>query len=300
MSQTPSPSTGRRYGVRRVCRVWDWPRSTFYARRERLHKPVPLNPRRRGPAPAIRDADLVKEIRQVLKDSPFVGEGYRKVWARLRAKGVRTSPKRVLRVMREAGLQAPTRPGHAHGPKAHDGTIITDRPDEMWGTDATSCRLTTGYTAAIFVAVDHGTCECVGIHAARPGTRFEAVEPLRQAVPVSFGSYDREVACGLTLRHDHGSQFVSDHYQEELDFLGIESSPAYVREPEGNGCVERFIRTLKEQLLWLRSFDSVEELRQALLDFKIRYNQQWLIQRHQYRTPAAVRADYVAGLAEAA
>lgn len=300
MSQTPSPSTGRRYGVRRVCRVWDSPRSTFYARRERRQKPRALRPARRGPAPAIGDADLVKEIRQVLKDSLFVGEGYRKVWARLRAKGVRTSPKRVLRVMREAGLQAPTRPGHAHGPKAHDGTIITDRPDEMWGIDGTSCQLTSGYTASIFVAVDHGTCECVGIHAARPGTRFEAVEPLRQAVPASFGCYDREVAHGLTLRHDHGSQFVSDHFQEELDFLGIKSSPAYVREPEGNGCVERFIRTLKEQLLWLRNFDSVEELRQTLLDFKDRYNQNWLIQRHHYRTPAAVRADHLAGLAEAA
>ena len=51
----------------------------------------------------------------------------------------------------------------------------------------------------------------------------------------------------------------------ELRFLGIESSPAFVRAPEGNGCAERFIRTLKENLLWVRSFGTVEELRQALL-----------------------------------
>ena len=51
------------------------------------------------------------------------------------------------------------------------------------------------------------------------------------------------------VRHDHGSQYMSDHLQKEIGFLGIESSPAFVRAPEGNGCAERFIRTLKESLL---------------------------------------------------
>ncbi len=300
MSQTPSPTTGSRYGVRRLCGLWDWPRSSFYAQRKRQQAEKPRESRRPGPQPKISDRELAEEIRKVLKASPFVGEGYRKVWARLRAKDIRVAPRRVLRVMREAELQAPTRAGHAHGPKAHDGTIITERPDEMWGIDATSCLLTSGFNATIFIAVDHGSSDCVGIHAARPGNRFEALEPLRQAIPASFGSYEEDVALGLALRHDHGSQFISGDFQDELDFLGIESSPSYVREPQGNGCAERFIRTLKEQLLWLRTFDTVEELRQELHEFKVRYNQQWLIQRHGFRTPASVRDDYYAGLAEAA
>jgi transposase InsO family protein len=66
------------------------------------------------------------------------------------------------------------------------------------------------------------------------------------------------------LRHDHGSQYVSDDFQGELAFLGIESSPAFVGAPEGNACCERFIRTLKEQLLWVRTFETVEELRLTL------------------------------------
>jgi hypothetical protein len=77
----------------------------------------------------------------------------------------------------------------------------------------------------------------------------------------------------------------------ELRFLGIESSPAFVRAPEGNGCAERFIRTLKENLLWVRTFDTVEELRQALLAFRDTYNATWLIERHGFRTPNAVRQD---------
>jgi len=65
----------------------------------------------------------------------------------------------------------------------------------------------------------------------------------------------------------------------------ITSSPAFVREPEGNGCAERFIRTLKENLLWVRTFETVEDLRQALLEFKRLYNEHWILERLGYRTP---------------
>jgi transposase InsO family protein len=228
--------------------------------------------------------------------SPFVGEGYRKVWARLRLAGVRGGKPRVLRLMREADLLAPTRTGQPHGPAAHDGTIIPDRPAAMWGIDATATWTAEG-TATVFIAVDHFTAECVGIHAARRGTRFEALEPLHQGIREHFDGYRQDVATGLALRHDHGSQFMSDHFQAELRFLGIASSPAFVREPEGNGCAERFIRTLKEQLLWIERFDSVEALRLALLAFKDRYNTQWLIERHGHQTPAAVRAAFAADVA---
>ena len=294
MSRICSPATGRPYGLARTCRVLALARSTVYARRARRLRPVPLH--KRGPKPAWTDAELVEHIRQVLASSPFVGEGYRKVWARLRLGGIQAGRRRVLRLMRAAGLLAPTCLGHAHGPAAHDGTIIPDRPDAMWGTDATSA-LTAEGPATIFVAVDHFTAECVGIHAARHGTRFEALEPLRQGIRHHFGEYREGLAVGLALRHDHGSQFLSHAYQAELRFLGIGSSPAFLREPEGNGCAERFIRTLKEQLLWIQPFATIEVLRQALLAFKDRYNREWLIQRHGHRSPAAARASYVAPIA---
>ena len=79
--------------------------------------------------------------------------------------------------------------------------------------------------------VDHCTRECLGLHAARRGTRFEALEALHQAVRHSFGHFKEKVAEDkLALRHDHGSQFVSGDYQDELKFLGIKSTPAFVAE----------------------------------------------------------------------
>jgi transposase InsO family protein len=248
-------------------------------------------PKKRGPVGAGTDEELVGHIRTILAEGPFTGEGYRKVWARLRHRGIRTASERVRRLMREHHLQAPRRGGNAHGPRAHDGTITAEEPDTMWGTDMTTTVTTGQGTVHVFVAVDHCTCECVGLHAAKGGNRFEALEPLRQGVREHFGRFEAKAASGLTIRHDHGSNYLSDDFRRELEFLGMVSSPSFVREPEGNGCAERFIRTLKEQLLWVRTFATVAELVEALGEFKRTYNERWLIRRHGHRTPSQVRRD---------
>ena len=147
---------------------------------------------------------------------------------RLRFAGTRTSLRRVLRLMRENDLLAPGRVGSPRGPRNHDGTIIPDTVDTLWGTDLTTTFTGEGQ-AAVFIAVDHFTAECVGIHASSRATRFEALEPIRQGVRRSFGGFAKDIAHGLAVRHDHGSQYMSDHFQKEIAFLGIESSPAFVQ-----------------------------------------------------------------------
>jgi transposase InsO family protein len=181
--------------------------------------------------------------------------------------------------------------GHAHGPKAHDGTIITERPDEMWGTDMTTTVTTEEGQVCVFIAIDHCTAECIGLHASKSGNRFEALEPIRQGVREYFGGFDAGIARGLAIRHDHGGAYMSNDFQRELAFLGMDSSPSFVREPEGNGCAERFIRTLNENLLWVRSLATVAALAEALREFERTSNQQWLIERHGFRTPAQARSD---------
>lgn len=296
MSRAVSPVSGRPYGLAAVCRAWRIARSMVY---RRFAPPPAVPPQRRGPVGAMPDAALLAAIQAVLAASPFHGEGHRKVWARLRHAGTRTSRRRVLRLMRGNALLAPTRVGTPHGPRAHDGTIIPNTVDAMWGTDLTT-TITGEGVASVFIAIDHCSAECVGIHAAARATRFEALEPIRQGVRRHFGGFARDIARGVAIRHDHGSQYMSDHFQQEITFLGMTSSPAFVRAPEGNGCAERFIRTLKENLLWVRTFETIEELRRAVIAFKDAYNTGWLIERLGYVTPAAFRQGQLQPAASAA
>ena len=289
MSHAVSPSSNKPYGVARVISVWRLPRSSFYeARRREQH---PRQPMKRGPR-VLSDEELVAEIQQILAAPVFAGEGYRKIWARLRHKGVRTSKDRVLRLLRQHQLLSPARQPQPVRSNPHNGTIVTQSPDQMWGTDATATSTQAEGGVTIFAAIDHCTAECIGIHAVKKASRFEALEPIRQGVRQYFGAFSAAIAAGLRLRHDHGSVYMSDDFQTEIKFLGIEPSPAFVRQPEGNGCIERFFRTLKEQLLWICRFNDLDELRAALVDFRNRYNENWIIERLNYRTPGQARRDF--------
>ena len=106
-----------------------------------------------------------------------------------------------------------------------------------------------------------------------------------------FGGVGEHAARGLSIRHDHGSQSMSHDFQREVAWIGATSSAAFVRAPEGNGCAERFIRTLKKNLPWVRTFATVEELHLALLKFRQTYNEHWLIERHAHRSPAQFKRD---------
>ncbi|MBW2619013.1 MAG: hypothetical protein JRC92_09075 [Deltaproteobacteria bacterium] len=80
----------------------------------------------------------------------------------------------------------------------------------------------------------------------------------------------------------------------------LKARPGDDREPGGNGCAGRFIRILKENVLWVRSFKTIEELRLTRHEFKDQYNSQWLIQKHGNKTPAHIRELQTASAEKAA
>jgi transposase InsO family protein len=276
MANATSAATGRRYGVARVCQVWDVPRSSFYAARQTNAAeagPRP-SPARRGPQPAISDKDLLAAIRADLARSPWTGEGHRKVWARLRTlDGIRVSRKRVLRLM-------------------HERHIITEAPNIMWAIDATQVTTVADGKVWLFGVAEHWNAELLGWHVAKHGTRYEAIQALGMAVRQQFGHLSAGVARGLALRHDHGSNFMADVFQKQVKFWGMAPSYAFVAEPETNGVIERLFRTLKEQAIYGRIFQTIEDVRDAVRAFVARYNAEWLVEKNGYRSPAAMRATW--------
>ena len=128
MAAATSPSTGRTYGVKRVCTIWGVARSSFYDARRQDARPPERPTGRPGPKPVLSDVELLAAIRRDLARSPWTGEGHRKVWARLRViAGIRVGRTRVLRPMGENHLLSP----HRRPPRPanhHDGRTPAKSP----------------------------------------------------------------------------------------------------------------------------------------------------------------------------
>jgi transposase InsO family protein len=197
----------------------------------------------------------------------------------------------VLRLLREHGLLSPYRHRPAE-PSAHEGAITTHAPNVLWGTDgARAVTLEDGWVW-IFSAVEHWNGECVGIHVAKKGDRFAALEPVAQGLTRLYGAVTAEVARGLSLRMDHGTQSLADDFQNQIQHWGITSSFAFVEQPQTHGVAERFNRTLKEQIIHGRTYRNVEELRTAVTVFVHTYHTQWRLEKLGYLTPGEARQQY--------
>jgi len=290
MSEAVSETTGKPYGIQRVCRVWERSRSALYERRTQARRRRSGHQlARRGPKPKVVDDALLVAIEADLKRSPFQGEGHRKVHARLRIlDDIRVSRKRVLRVMRENALLSPHRVRQGKA-KSHEGKIITLGPNLMWGTDGARVFTLDDGWVWIFSAVEHWNAECVGWHVCKIGSRFAALEPISQGLQRIYGSLEPDVARGLALRMDHGTQYLTDHFLNQVKYWGIRPSFGFVEEPETNGVAERWNRTLKEQAIHGRIFRNLEEVRAAVGKFVERYNKTWRLEKLGYQTPLEAR-----------
>ena len=298
MSTAISAETGRPFGVERVCSAWNLPRSSYYALRSQDAFVGPLAPlEKRGPKTAISDEALLEHIRSDIARSPFHGEGHRKIWARLRVRdGIRVGRKRALRVMRDSQLLSPYR-GRQGDPVAHDGTIITNAPNVMWGTDGARIFTVDDGWVWLFSAIEHWNAECVGWHVCKEGNRFAALEPIAMGMTRIYGSTSADAARGLSLRMDHGTQYLSDYFLNQVRFWGMTPSFAFIAEPQTNGVAERFNRTIKEQAIFGRVFKNVREVQVAVGDFVTNYNNHWLLEKLDFKSPIQARQGLLIGLA---
>ncbi len=277
----------RRPGVQRVCRLLERSRPSVYWARGTPSRQVAARARL-GPRSALSSYVLLQHILTELSESAFVGEGRCRVGARLRLRGLRTSQRRVLRLIREAGLLAPIRGRRMLGPRTHYGTITTERPDVSWGIDASEMWTLDDGLVTVFAAVDHRTAECVGIHAAMCGTCFETLEPLRQGLRCHFGDYAAN--CGTTTAASSPPRTSSRSW---LSYAWSPARPSCAC-PSAMDAAGAASAPPKKQLPWVRSLRNAEELRLALLEWIELYNERWLIKHHGHRSPAAVRRERLA------
>ena len=296
MSAATSPGTGLAYGLRRVCAAWGMARSSFYAMTSGQHAEQPPA-KRRGPKPAISDQALLVAIEADLEASPWEGEGYRKVWARLRVcRDIRVARKRVLRLMRENNLLSPHR-CRRRGGNPHDGEIITHAPNLMWGTDGVRVFTVDDGWGWIFTAVralERRVCRLACLQARRPLRRpaadLHGALPgcMARPRPARLGGWP----CGWIT-----APSICRTTSPPRSSSGASSRPTpSVAEPQTNGVAERFNRTLKEQIIHGRIYRNIAELRDAVRDVVELYNAQWIVEKNGYLSPAQARQAWHAAI----
>ena len=284
------PLTGHPYPMRLIFKVVGYSSSTWY------ENPTPKTGKR-GRKPKHSDEEVLQEIKEEIKKSTFNAEGYLKVKKRMGKRKINAlvaGKARVNRIMRENNLLSPyRRPGETNK-REHDGTIITDAPNVMWATDGKRFWIDGSGWHWFFGVIDHFNDEIISWHIARKGNRFAAMEPVRAAVRRTFSTVDKDVCRGmnLQLRSDHGSQYDSADFLNEMKFLGLEMSKAFVRSPQCNGIIERFHRTLEEQVLQTETFSSFEEAYNSINQFINDYNTDWIFHRLEYCSPVEYREKY--------
>ena len=246
----------------------------------------------RHPSPTIaaRNAALVERLRVVKADHPFWG--YRRCWATLHyVEGLAVNKKRVLRVMREAGLlvQPNLRLRASRTPTTRKPRATA--PNQWWGIDMTKVLVESFGWVYVVVVLDWYTKKFVGYHIGLQATTTHWLAALDLAVNRQFPQGIEGHA--LHLMSDNGCQPTSVRFLAVCGQLGITQTFTSYNNPKGNADTERSIRTLKEECLWLREWPSPFELADAVARWFESFNVSYLHSSLGYRTPEAYEQQWV-------
>jgi putative transposase len=246
--------------------------------------------RRRSPTVGQRNAPLLARMQVLKADHPFWG--YRRIWAQLRfGENLAVNKKRVLRLMREHSLLVRGNPRLKATRTPMRSKPRPTAPNQWWGIDMTKVMVEPLGWMYVVVVLDWYTKKIVGHYAGLQAKTGHWLAALDSAVQrqCPHGSRDH----GLHLMSDNGCQPTAVAFMKAAATLGITQAFTSYNNPKGNADTERLMRTLKEELLWLREWTSSLELEQAIGAWIDWYNTRYLHSALGYRTPCQVEQQHL-------
>ena len=244
--------------------------------------------RRPSESVIFRNVPVVERIRQIKSDHPFWG--YRRMWAYLRyVDGLVINKKRVYRLMKEHNLTV--RPNHKLKAKRLSGRRKPrpDRPNQWWGIDMTKVMTDSGWVYIVIV-LDWYSKKVVGHYSGVRATSCHWLEALERGLNRQFPDGVR--GHNLHLMSDNGSQPTSLRFMKACSSLKVHQAFTSYNNPKGNADTERMMRTLKEELLWLREWSGATEVTRELDRWIEYYNESYLHSALAYRPPNQAEETY--------
>lgn len=226
----------------------------------------------------------------------FPGYGYRRVTHALHREGISVNHKRVLRIMQEESLLCQikrsfvvkTTNSRHHFPIYPN--LLADlelaTPDQAWVADFTYIRLR-GAFVYLACILDAFSRRCVGWYLSHDMTTQLTLMALRRAI------HERHPCAGLIHHSDRGMQYASSDYIEQLKQIEARVSMSSVSNPYENAKAESFFKTLKQEEVYLKQYQSFEEAEVNIDVFLDQvYNSKRLHSSLGYVPPAEFEAQY--------
>ena len=239
-------------------------------------------------------ADL-QLILGVLKKIPFYG--YRKISRQLLPEHPHLTRKRVRRIMRRFGLRAiyakmnlsKRRQDHKVYPY-----LLRDKeiryPNQVWASDITYLRLPSGHVYLV-VILDLYSRKVLSWRLSNTLDTDFCIEALEEAIELN--------GIPAIFNSDQGCQYTSERFIEKLKQHHIQISMDGKNRALDNIYVERLWRSLKYEDIYLKSYESVLELKDGIRKYFKFYNSERFHQSHDYRTPEemyesfSIREDFI-------
>jgi len=242
-----------------------------------------------------RDFVDLQLILDVLRKIPFYG--YRKISRQLLPEHPHLTRKRVRRIMHRFGLRAiyakmnlsKRRQDHKVYPY-----LLRDKeiryPNQVWASDITYIRLPGGHVYLVAI-LDLYSRKVLSWRLSNTLDTDFCIEALEEAIEI-YG-------VPAIFNSDQGCQYTSDRFIEKLKKHHIRISMDGKNRALDNIYVERLWRSLKYEDIYLKSYESVSELKNGIHNYFKFYNTERFHQSHDYRTPEemyesfSVREDFI-------
>lgn len=203
-----------------------------------------------------RDGELAAMISEVRAASRGI-YGAPKVFQELRKAGVRTSRKRVARIMRESGWAAPQ---PCAAPDLVKRDFSADGPDRLWFADITYVRTRQGWLY-LAVVMDVWLRMIVGWSMSASMAAELADDALKMAIA------RRRPGKGCVHHSDHGSQHVSLLIGKTMREAGIRPSMGSIASPWDNAAMESLMGVIKAECVHARTFESRERAALEIFEY---------------------------------
>jgi len=244
--------------------------------------------RKQSDSVVIRNKYILERIKSIKAEHPFWG--YRRVWAYLRyIDGLIVNKKRIYRLMRENNLTVKPNTRLIAKRVSDRPKPRPNRPKQWWGIDMTKVLANTGWIYVVIV-LDWYTKKIVGHYSGRQARTAEWLDAFEKGLNREFPGGVR--GHGLKLMSDNGSQPTSLSFIKACTNLEVEQIFTSYNNPKGNADTERMIRTMKEELFWLREWENERELSLELDKWVEHYNRNYLHSALGYKTPNQAETNY--------